>query len=1113
LVQDLETGKAVFREDMLKVDFGKGPEPVSIGDVTVKRHGRPKALAGIGGRRARLFGETEQAEMERFAREGGFPEEALLGARPKLPAPAATAAAEVISRRQILQQISQKLELPIRVGRFRGKALGIYKVTPEVVRSKIAQDLPVIAHEVGHHINKVLWGTYERKTGVRLNWKPLTPFRAELKPIATKPRGGKSYLPEGFAEFVRMYLTDPAEAGAKAPRFLEFFEKELGRVPELRELLTETRNNIRRWIEQPAVARVVSQISKQQPKRLGFGLERLYTDAKDALRPIQRVVEEMNKGKDPLATEKNAYEVARLFAGWWGKADHFLRRGTFDADALYKEGRLRVTGKPLNEILKPVEGSLDNFRAYISSLRAIEKGKQGKETGISLSDAKEVARELESPEYRQAFEELKAYQNAVLDYLHKSDPKSLTAEALRVIRAANQDYVPFYRVFEESPVGAGAAAGRGLADLWSPIKRMKGSGREIIDPLESIVKNTYTFLNLAERKRIMRTLIEQAESTEGAGQWIERVQAKLRPTQFEINEIRKQLQAAGAELSQAELDATISVFRPFTAASPKEGIIVVGKDLYQVQPELYRALKGLDYESSNVLIRLLSMPARALRLGATALGPEFVIRNPLRDTMTAFMQSRYGFKPGVDTVRGLFHALKRDDLYWEWKAAGGEHAAMVSLDRTTLQSNLTDLMRTNLGWAVHHPIEAARIVSEMSEAASRLGEYQLARKAGATPLRAGFAAREVTLDFARMGAKGKAVNSIVAFFNAALEGTDKFVRVHLQNPKGTVAKAVAGITLPSILLYAINSRDTSEWRGTPRKEIFRQLPQWVKDFFWLVPSQYTPLAEATPYIPLPKPFLWGMVYASVPERVMEWVETRDPESFDELIQNVGTAALPGFIPTAAIPLIEIISNRSMFTGKRLEPRYMERIHPQFRAHPYTSEFSKIAAKVIWRVSLGKALRASNVEISPIKLDQAIFSITGGLGRAVLRGLDKVIGKAEAPTGKMSEIPILRAFAVRWPTGQAQSVRRFYGRLGELEEKFSTKRFEDKYPGRAPTAQRLTTKEAMELRRLRGYSRRMQSIYQQMRSAGVSKLAGKEKQRQIDRYMLQILELAGKAIGR
>ncbi len=72
LVQDLETGKAVFREDTLKVDFGKGPEPVSISEVTVKRHGRPKALEGIGGVKAREFGMTEAAQAERFAREGGF---------------------------------------------------------------------------------------------------------------------------------------------------------------------------------------------------------------------------------------------------------------------------------------------------------------------------------------------------------------------------------------------------------------------------------------------------------------------------------------------------------------------------------------------------------------------------------------------------------------------------------------------------------------------------------------------------------------------------------------------------------------------------------------------------------------------------------------------------------------------------------------------------------------------------------------------------------------------------------------------------------------------------------------------------------------------------------
>ncbi len=77
LVQDLETGKAVFREDTLKVDFGKGPEPVSISEVTVKRHGRPKALEGIGRKPVRLFGDTDIAFHERLLRGPEIPEGGL----------------------------------------------------------------------------------------------------------------------------------------------------------------------------------------------------------------------------------------------------------------------------------------------------------------------------------------------------------------------------------------------------------------------------------------------------------------------------------------------------------------------------------------------------------------------------------------------------------------------------------------------------------------------------------------------------------------------------------------------------------------------------------------------------------------------------------------------------------------------------------------------------------------------------------------------------------------------------------------------------------------------------------------------------------------------------
>jgi hypothetical protein len=1103
LVQDLETGKAVFRADMLKVDFGKGPEAVLIGDVTVGRHGRPKALEGIGRKPVRLFGESDEAFGARVSRELGFETYGLRGKRPTLPSvERETQSPELIRRSEIIREISTKLNIPVRVGRFHEKAFGIYKVRPEAIRTKLAQDIPVVAHEIGHHINKILWGTYEKTTGMRLNWQPLKPYRAELKAIATKPRAGQSYLPEGFAEFVRMYLTNPAEAKARAPRFYNFFERELQGAADLRATLEQAQTDIRRWLEQPAVAKVLSQISKQETPRRGNPLESLYTHAKDALYPIQKAVKGMAKGKR-VSTEENAYELSRLFAGWWGKAEHFIEHGTFDAKSL------KVTGKSLTEVLRPVEGNLDNFRAYLVARRAIEKGRQGKETGIELGTARQAVEQLDSPAFQKAAQELYQYQSSLLSYLR--DSGMLSQEQYTRIVALNRDYVPFYRLFEESPLGGGRGAGKkAFADLWTPVKRMKGSGREIIDPLESIVKNTYTYLNLAERNGVGQALVRQAERSEGAAQWVEEVPAPQRPAKFQLREIERMLKEAGADLSEADLEATAMIFRPSTFTPAQEGIIAVfengQRQFFQVQPDLYRALKGLDQESSNLVIRMLSMPARALRLGATALGPEFIIRNPVRDTMTAFMQSRHGFKPGVDTVRGLFHAIKRDELYWEWKRSGGEHAAMVSLDRTTLQKNVADLLRSPLGRAVRHPIEAARILSETTEAATRLGEFRLARKAGETPRAAGFASREVSLDFARMGASTRAVNSIVAFWNAAVEGTDKFARVHIENPKGTLAKAVVGVTLPSLLLYAVNRNDP----------LYQEQPRWKKDFFWLIPTRGTALEKQTPFMMIPKPFLWGMVYASVPERVMEWIDKKDPAAFDDLLLSLGTATLPGMVPTAAIPIVEMWANRSLFTGKRLEPRYMEGVHPQYRAYPHTSEFSKKMAQVIWKLSIGSALKAINLEVSPIKLDQAIFSITGGLGRAIVKAPDKLLrekGAPEPPSGTLADVPVLRAFATRWPTGQTQSIQKFYDRLQELEMKISTLRFEGKYPGRATGAPELTPQEDAELKRLRKANKGMRRLNQAIRVAYSSNDSPEQKRRRIDDYMLQMLEIARETMGK
>ena len=1001
---------------------------------------------------------------------------------------------ELVRKSDIVKDLSSKLgDIPIRMGRISQKAEGIYKVKGRAIRLKKALDIPVLSHEVGHDINNILYGTTE---GGQLNYEPLKPFRKELTAIATDPLAGQSSLPEGFAEFVRMYLTRPAEAKKKAPKFHKEFESRLEENPELKDVIHTTREDIRRWVEQPAAAKVLSQISSNPDAPKTNKLQNFYTKMLDRYNPIKVAVESMAKksGQTIPETEAHAYELARLFAGSVGKADHFMQKGTFKADTL------EVHGKALQEIVKPIEdqGKLNDLRVYLVAKRVVEKHGQGIETGIEIAEAKKSIEEVRSPEIEKAAKEIWEYSENLLQYMVEAE--FMSQEQADLMKKFNRYYVPFYRVMEDR-VGKAISGGKKFADLWSPTHKMKGDTREIIDPLESIIKNTYSFIELAESNRIGLVLARQAEKSEGSAQWVEKVPAKLHPVSFNLAEIKKTIKDAGVDISQAskkDMEAVATIFRPELKGSPGENIISVfnrGKrELYQVDSELYKSMMGMNEESSNLLIQILSKPAKLLRLGATGISPEFLSRNPLRDAAVAFILSKNGFKPGVDTAKGMFHALKKDDLYWEWVRAGGDMAALVSMDRTNLQSSLQDMLDSPMQMVVRHPIEAMRILSAMSEQATRLGEFGRAKGKGKSLRKSAFESRQVPQDFAIRGSATQAVNQIVAFWNATLIGTERFVSAHMENPKGTVARAVAGVTVPTLILYAINHDD----------EDYQELPKWQKDFFWMIPVKGTPLGEFTPFIPIPKPFLWGLVYGSSVERALDFIVKKDPKALDGFLNSITQTTLPGYSPTATQPIIEWWANKSMFKGRDLVPGYLENLPEEYQFEDWTSEFSKKTAMLF---------KKADIPVSPIKLDNAIFGYTAGAGRMVLQATDAMLkdnGGPPLPSSTMADVPGLRAFAVRFPSGATQSVQDLYERLDELDSKAAAVKVARKNTeiDVAP----MTGPERGEHRRLRAASRRLQLISKQVRRIQLSeKMSSEEKREKLDELARRKIKIARIAV--
>ena len=1003
----------------------------------------------------------------------------------------------VVRKSAILKDISTHMDnLSIRIGRISQRAHGIYKVQSEAIRIRRANDIPVAAHELGHHINKLMWGGAKGK----LNYKALQPFRSELDPIATKPAKGQSTLPEGFAEYIRLYLTRPAEAKAKAPKFHAEFAKQLEAHPEIATMLASVQNQIHRYVEQPAAHKVLSKINTEHTKRSvreSFG--NLYAHAVDALHPIKQAVDDMarrSKTQVPV-TEENAYKLSRLLAGWLGKANHFVDLGTFNPKTD------EVTGKSLKAILQPVAEKQDDLKVYLVAKRALEKGKQGIETGIPADEATAAIAQVETPAIAKAAKDLYAYQDKVLRYL--VDRGLISEDQYGQIKAMNADYVPFYRVMEGGENKQGGS-GKTMADLWNPVKRMKGSERDIVDPLESILKNTYTFINLAERNRVGQVLADQAESSDSSAPWVEKVPPKMQPTAVPLGSIKNALKEAGVDVEALDpkaFETVATVFNPVLKGSPQENILSVfrgGKrELYQVDKTLYSALQSLDAENSNMVVNILSKPARILRAGATSLSPDFLSRNPFRDAFTAFMQSRNGFKPGVDTYRGLFEVIKGrgdpESLYAEWLRAGGDQAALVSMDRTTLKQSLDDLLSSPMKMAVRHPVEALRIFSEYGELATRLGEYRLARKGGKSTSESAFDARDSTLDFARVGASTRALNMIVAFWNASVQGTDRFVQVHRENPKQTIIRGTVGMTIPTVILYALN-HDDEDWN---------ELPRWQRDFFWMIPTKGTPLYESTRFIPVPKPFLWGVIYSSGPERILDWIKTKDASAFDGLAKSIKESSTPNFIPTGLVSTIEWWANKSMFTGRPVVPQHLENLPAKHQALPWTSEFSKGMAKMFNEVGM---------EVSPIKLDQAIFSVTAGAGRTVLKATDPLLRDADAPEkpeGTMADIPGLRAFAVRFPTGSAESLQKFYTQLEELDKKHAAQTFARKTPG--VEVERMTPAEMRARNILRKQRTRLQNLSQAGRRAEASDtLTGPEKRARLDELAERKLDIAQRALA-
>lgn len=963
-----------------------------------------------------------------------------------------------VTRKEILDAVNTLFNQRIKSGRLgRPNVRGWYNTKTDVIRSGNYGEIPVIMHELGHYVDNYF------------NFSKDARFNNEFNGVI-QDRFGKAYNKlgmdgirgEGYAEFFKDYVSDRAKAKREFPEFYKHFTEAIAKEPELNGITDKLSKLVHEWHRQGGAERIKGSISFESKGKVSQAIDAfkrgeakdvikkalndVYTKAIDELNPLKDLVEEVERQTgEKITFDDNPYMQAWLSRGWVGKAETLIEHGAPEHGI-----------KPLKEILKGVgEKEHKEFSAYLVALHDLDlhKNKQ-KATFDYTEDAAVLGKHAGNERFQKAAVEIYKYQDYLLQMLVKEG--MLTAKAYHIMRKMYPHYIPFFRDMSDAGMQSFLSGGKGFIDVSSPVKRFKGSTRDIIDPLESIVKNTFQFYNAVERNHVGRTFAKLADKN-GVGQIVERVNG-----------------------NKAKTDNTFNVWENGE------------KVTYETTPELIQTMRMLDKEKSNMVAKVLSYPANWLRAGAT-LSPEFILRNPVRDMIGASIYSKHGFIPIIDTFKGLSLFLKKGDLYWEYMKSGAAHAAMVSLDRDYLSGQLRDIMsrESKVTKLIKNPIEVLRAMSEATEMATRLAEFDNARK-GYTgigsrlfgkdrkPLTAREAAlesRDITLDFSRRGSHTKKANQVIAFFNATIQGADKMARAFKEDPRGMTVKTMLYITLPSVLLWYMNKDD----------ERYQELPQWEKDTFWIIPGKENMYR-------VPKPFEAGVLFGTSFERMLQYFDdaknNRKSVGFKGFGDRVIDSLAPSFMPTAMIPVVEAMTNYSLFRQRNIIPQSQENLPAHLQYGANTSEVAKFVG--------------DKINVSPYIVDNTIRGYGGGLAGLGLSAVDAASGaKENNASKKWYETPGLRGFTAA-PYQSSNSVQRVYDDYKEQEKLHN----EFKLTGQRPDGY-----DAKEFAKLKNASDSLKGLNKASKAIiNNERMSGEQKREQLDKINMRKANIARSVYG-
>ncbi len=251
------------------------------------------------------------------------------------------------------------------------------------------------------------------------------------------------------------------------------------------------------------------------------GFDKFYSDWVNKLQPLENLEKKAMEKSELKQSERPAL-LARTYAGSVGATRQQIEEYTFEIN---EKGDVQITGEGFQPILKdfdfqfkPLEQKQEkrqqDLKDFLIAQRFLQDLSNKDNVVVSeqqkLNSIKTMS-EL-SEKYGENFVYFEDYANRIYQYQQRIlknlvSSGNISQEQYDTILKENPNYIPFNRVIEEENTGYISPKSRfSEAKASKVIKKIKGSEKEIKDPFENVLRNTFKVLDVAYKNKVAKSI-------------------------------------------------------------------------------------------------------------------------------------------------------------------------------------------------------------------------------------------------------------------------------------------------------------------------------------------------------------------------------------------------------------------------------------------------------------------------------------------------------------------------------------------------------------------------------------------------------------------------------